>query len=99
MNSGCEPIEVKSYKKLSKSKLWEIFFEINKAKLTVYAVQAKISRNKHQRASTESIEHYWAAGVDWEAMNLIYMIKFPFSKWEYVGETSIGFRKRIMTHI
>ena len=65
----------------------------------MYAVQAKISGNRHQREWTEYIEHYWSAGINWEAKNLVYQIKFPFSRWEYIGETSIGFKKRIMTHI
>ena len=72
-------IELHCERKLTNQKLWKILFEINRAKVAVYMVQEKWSKDKRQRKWAKYFADYWRQDIDWSAKCLVYQIILPYS--------------------
>jgi hypothetical protein len=92
-------IVLNSNKKMTKTKLWDLYFDINRLKLTIYIEHAEISTGRREKKWLEYFRESWKEGVNWEAQCLVYQAIVPYCGEEYVGETKISFRKRVQTHI
>lgn len=87
--------------RLQKKVLWGYYYTVNKLKSFFYYMHCFTGCVKAQQEWCEYLTKAWEnnGGISWDADHIIHMMVIPFCKWEYIGETSLGLRDRMITHI
>lgn len=89
-------------KRVSKTILWQWYFGLNKLKAMLYMTHCAVSTSKWESSWLAWIEKRWQQNeeeLDWYATNVVYMCVISYSRYEYVGESSVTLEERIKTHM
>jgi len=88
--------------RFNKALLWEQYTLMNNIKLHLYLINCVSSSGGWQRKLASFVLKSWSYEsqcLDWSSTCLVYCVLRPFSRGEYIGETSIGYVKRMKSHI
>ena len=88
-------ILTQSGRRLQVGKLWDVFFDINSLKLAIYMEHCEISTGRREKKWLEYAKGCMSE-VSWGTGSLVYMAVIPYSSLEYIGETKIGLRRRVL---
>jgi hypothetical protein len=92
---------------LSLGEYWNVYFYVNKIKRKLWLKRAQVSAFRWEGVQGEFVQGLIAEGraddpdlaIDEFAANLLYYCVVPWTHGEYVGETSVSFRKRVQQHL
>ena len=95
---AAKPLDAGSGRRMTRAKLWDLYFQVNKLKVWVFYLHPASSRVKRERRLAEYLAETWEeGGFSWEDKDIIYMGVVPFSRYEYVGESKLGLHARART--
>lgn len=79
--------------------LQHIWWQLNSIKTILFLFRCGISRVVWEKRWLRYVMEHWSnEPIRWRSLDMVYTGVAPFSRKEYHGETSIGFRPRINTH-
>jgi hypothetical protein len=87
-------------KKITKSDLWDIWFDINIFKFQLWRVRLAISKSRNEKTLGIFIERILreSPSGDLFGRDVVYGCIFPFTLKEYYGQSGNGLQLRVKTH-
>ena len=87
---------------LSKKALWDIYFELNQFKVFVNGLRCEFGATRWEREWWRFVKEAWTKESEaevWDMPDLVYDFTAPHTKAEYIGETKMGLKKRVIAHL
>ena len=101
-NPGSQVVVENRRRRMTKTKLWEKYHEVNKLKAWVMMIHLATASSRYETELYEWLKVVWGSvegGLWWNAEHLVYMGVVAYSRHQYVGETKLGLRTRMQTHV
>lgn len=96
---GC--LEDQTRRQLTKSVLWNLYFEINNIKMRINEMRCDVSHTRWEGSFANYVQKSWEESpvMDFEAKGCVYAGTIPYAAEEYTREAMRGVRYRSKGHV